>query len=109
MPLNTVVIYQIQNYPEGKEEELNKIGNPISINLSLGGLQLSTNQKLPVNTYLKINLSIDKIDLPLIIFGRVVWSGDLPGKDRYKIGVKFVDFNDEQDIKLLDYFINKNN
>jgi len=29
------------------------------------------------------------------------------GKDRYKIGVKFVDFDNEQDIKLLDYLLIK--
>jgi len=58
------------NYPNNNEEEL-KNWKSVSINISIGGLQLSTNQKLPVNTYLKINLSIEKMELPLIIFGKV--------------------------------------
>lgn len=105
IPTDAVIIYQIQNYPEGAEEKLQKVGAPVSVDISEGGLQLLTKQPLQKDIYLRINLSLPSQKAPLELTGKVVWVRE--EKTRFNTGVKFVDFDNEEQREILKRYISQ--
>lgn len=107
VPVEAVMMYQIENYPEGSKKEFHKIGTPISVNISIGGLQIAANQRLPIGTLLRIILSITNTQIPIELTAKVAWVHDGLKNELFKIGIEFIDFDDENKKKLIKDYINK--
>ncbi|MBU1078693.1 MAG: PilZ domain-containing protein [Spirochaetes bacterium] len=106
VPVDAIMMYQVKNYPDEKEAEFHKIGTPISVDISKGGLQIAASQQLPVTTVLHIILSIATTKAPIELTGKVAWvNNDEKDKDLYKMGIEFVDLNDEAKKKMLDEYV----
>ena len=93
-PLEAIVIYYIQNYPDFQESDLKEIGHPRSVDLSRDGMQFVTGQKLPEGGYLKIVLFLAGAGLPIEVIGRVVWIRQLKGQLNYRVGLSFETYTD---------------
>lgn len=107
IPLDAILIYQIQNYPEDYEGNLQKISAPTNIDISMGGLKLLIKQKLPKGTFLKINLSLSKSNTPIEVIGKIAWINKAERRDRYQAGIKFIDFDDEDHKEVIRNYIYK--
>ncbi len=105
VPVDAIVMYQTDSYPITENLEANKVDTPISVNISIGGLQLETNQHLKVGTFLQIVLSILDTKVPMQLTGKVIWVHDNIQKKFYKIGVEFIDFNDDAKKKIIEDYI----
>jgi Tfp pilus assembly protein PilZ len=75
-------------------------------NISLGGacIQAPTIEK--VGTMIELAITLPESEDDLVLIGEVVWTSDFPDP---KMGVRFVDMNDELKTRLRDYIYKKNN
>ncbi len=105
VPVNAIVLYQIQDHMAIVQKKLRRIGTPISVDISIGGLQVITNQKLPLNLNLKIDLSILPTKIPIEAIGKVAWIKKDRNPGQYKVGVKFTKFIDEAQRELIKTYI----
>jgi hypothetical protein len=74
----------------------------ISDNISLNGIGFINDRYLPALT--SIMLEINLLTRVLHPIGRVVWSAPFPHSDRFKAGVEFFEF-DQQEKQFLSDFI----
>ncbi len=75
-------------------DKLKPQGEPIiafSDDISLGGIKIITDQKLPVNSLLNLKINLRKSRRIIYMRGRVRWIKKQMGKDLYEMGVEFVD------------------
>ena len=105
VPIRAVVIYKIMDHIKVVKQKLRKIGNPLSIDISMGGLQIITHQKLPLGIPIKIDLSLQSPGTPLEIIGKVAWidPDDTPGQ--YKTGIAFTNYVSENNKILIKKYI----
>lgn len=103
--VDAIMMYQIQKYPDGTQGTFHKIGTPISVNISVGGLQIDANQKLPIGTKLQIIISIVTTPSPIELNGKVMWVKPYKDNKLFKIGIQFVDFNDKLTKQLISNYI----
>ena len=92
VPVDAIVIYQIQDQLKVIKNKLKRIGTPISVDISAGGLQVITSQKLPQDIALKIDLSILPTKIPIEAFGKVKWTEKDKTPNQYRSGIEFVKF-----------------
>ncbi len=89
------------------KKRLRRIGTPISVDISIGGLQIITTQKLPVDLHLKIDLSILPTKIPIEAIGKVAWTKKDTKPNQYRTGVEFTKFMDETQRSLIEVYINQ--
>ncbi len=104
--VNAVIIYRILDHIKVIKQRLKKIDTPESVDISAGGLQVITSQKLPMDTNMKIDLSILPTKIPLEVYGKVVWMNKDEKSGNYRTGIEFTQFADESQRKLIDKYIN---
>ncbi|MCP4649178.1 MAG: PilZ domain-containing protein [PVC group bacterium] len=75
--------------------------------ISLLGVGLCCDERLPVGTRLSIDLRLGRRESNIRIFGRVAWTEKT--RDNYRAGVRFSWWKDDQDKKILDDFVEKLN
>jgi c-di-GMP-binding flagellar brake protein YcgR len=97
IPINALVIYQIDDYEKMDDRNLIRMDRPISADISLGGLQIVVKQELPVGVYLKIILSIFPLRKTIDVIGKVVWNNADGREKRFRAGIEFVRFSNEND------------
>ncbi len=97
IPINALVIYQIDDYEKMDDRNLIRMDRPISADISLGGLQIVVKQELPVGVYLKIILSIFPLRKTIDVIGKVVWNNADGREKRFRAGIDFVRFSNEND------------
>lgn len=68
-----------------------KIFYTLTKDISLGGVNIRTDTFLPIDTVVKIELSLPKIQKVVTIRGKVKWAKSLYGDEVYEIGLEFVD------------------
>ncbi len=107
VPVNAIVLYQIEDYENITEENISRVRSPLSVDISAGGLKIETDQKLPEGIYLKITLSIIPTKIPIDFIGKVMWVRDSQAEGHFYTGIEFVEFNDQSQKKLIEDYINK--
>ncbi len=107
--VDAIMMYQIQNHPDGTQGIFHKIGTPISVNISVGGLQIDANQKLPIGTELQIIISIVTTPSPIELNGKVMWVKPYKDNKLFKIGIQFVNFTDKSAKQLINNYIKLKN
>ena len=75
----------------------------VSKDLSLGGLKILTNDFLPKNNLIKLNINL--IDKVLNVKAKVAWCNSERASERYTAGLEFVEINNTNQ-KELTNFIN---
>ncbi|HUN54679.1 MAG TPA: PilZ domain-containing protein [Smithella sp.] len=75
-----------------------------SKDISTSGTRIQGNVLLPVDTYLKIDLTLKNSKEKITVFGKVLWSKAVSEGKSYEAGVEFVDTPDES-IKILGDYI----
>ena len=79
-----------------------EFGNTLTSNISLGGVRIFTDQFMPPDT--KLNLEINFINLSKMInaFGNTVWSQRIPYTDRYEAGINFTEITQKDKEEFLE-------
>ncbi len=62
----------------------------LSGDISEGGLRLSVQQFIPLNTIVRLQIHVSDPERVLAAQGRVVWVREVPQGDRYDVGIEFV-------------------
>ena len=68
-----------------------KIFYTLTKDISLGGVNIRTDTFLPVDTVVKIELSLPKMHKVVCVKGRVKWVKSLYGDEVFELGLEFVD------------------
>ena len=105
IPINSIVMYRIEDYEKIDDQNLVKIGRPISANISSGGMQIVAKQKLPVGVYLKIVLSIFPMRNTIDVIGKVVWNHADGEESRFRTGIEFVKFLNVIDAEQIEEYM----
>ena len=84
---------------------MRKIGNPLSVDISIGGLQIISRQKLPIDIEVKIDLSLLSSGEPIEIHGKVAWVKNDATPSQYRTGIKFTKFINESQKNIIKQFI----
>lgn len=100
--INITILSDVEN-PTGKE-----ITYKYSEDISMTGTRIKGNVLLPVDTFLKIDLTLKNAKQRITVFGRVKWSKAAQDGKSYEAGVEFVDTPDEAIRKLGDYIVSIN-
>lgn len=63
--------------------------------ISLGGIRIQSNQFLPINSTLKIELSLKSPGRLITAYGRVRWIKSSRTAESFEMGIEFVDTSQE--------------
>ena len=75
--------------------------------LSLNGVKIQTDSKLPVDTLLKLELALAKSHKLISVRGKVKWIKELYDGGVFEIGVEFVDTSPARALVLLEHLYGK--
>lgn len=90
--------YQIRGVPE--------VNNAVVNDISLGGLSLSNNKFIAPKTLIALKINI--LSWVLNATAKIAWSSLAPKSDRYRLGVEFVELNQQKKAYLADYISMQN-
>ena len=107
VPVDAIILYQIEDYENMPEGNLSRVRSPLSVDISVGGIKIETDQKLPEGTYLKITLSIVPSKVSVDVIGKVAWTKDSQTENHYNTGIEFVEFIIKTQKKLIEDYVNK--
>ncbi len=68
-----------------------KIFYTLTKDISLGGVNIRTDTFLPIDTVVRIELSVPKMQKIVWVKGKVKWAKSLYGDEVYEMGLEFVD------------------
>ncbi len=71
--------------------------------LSLEGVKIITENKIPEGTLVKIELTLDKSRKFIRLNGRVKWLRSLYDEEVYELGIEYVDLQPRKIIALLEH------
>ena len=71
--------------------------------ISLNGLKIHTDEKLDLDTVLKIELALAKSKKLIRVIGRVKWVTQLYDGEIFETGVEFIDTPPDRVLSLLDH------
>lgn len=80
-----------------------KICHAVTRDLSLGGMRISCNTFYPVNTPLKINLTLNRSRRLLRVMGTIRWIRSLFEDELFDFGLKFEDLSPEISMNLIEH------
>jgi len=66
------------------------LSGSLSGDISEGGLRLSVQEFIPLNTIVRLNIHVSDSARVLPAQGRVVWVREVPQSDRYDVGIEFI-------------------
>lgn len=71
--------------------------------LSLEGVKIITEKRIPEGTLVKIELALEKSRKLIRLNGRVKWSRSLYDEEVYELGIEYVDVQPRKIISLLEH------
>ena len=74
--------------PSGK-----KIIYPLTKDISMGGVKILTNTFLPINTFLRIELSLKNAPRLIIAIGKVRWVKTHYAEELFETGIEFMEMS----------------
>lgn len=108
VPIHSIMMYQVQRDKDLANIEYKRINTLISIDISIGGVQVVTREKINEGAYLKLLVNLEGKNLPIIVIGKVVWIRNTDNEGSRKMGIEFVEFSDIDDKKNIEEFVNTN-
>jgi len=106
IPENIQVSYKIITLGPIGEETPTSNDDGISENISEGGILLQANEKLPLSTFLEIEIRLSDYEFPLYFKGRVIRVQKMDNDERFDTGIMFTQAF-EKDKQLLQDYIQK--
>ena len=97
--ITITILSELTNPPE------KQIIYQYSKDISMSGTKIQGNVLLPVDTFLKIDLTLKNSKEMVTVFGKVIWNKVINEGESYEAGVDFVDTPDESIKKLEDYIL----
>ncbi len=76
-----------------------------SKDISMSGTKIQGNVLLPIDTSLKIDLTLKNSKEMVTVFGKVIWNKVITEGESYEAGVDFIDTPSESIKKLEDYIL----
>ena len=70
-----------------------KIIYPLTKDISSGGVKILTNTFLPINTFLRIELSLKNAPRLIIAIGEVRWAKKRYAEELFETGIEFIDMS----------------
>jgi hypothetical protein len=86
-----------------KKDIKEKIIYHISKDISVYGARIQTNSFFPVDTFLKIDVTLKKPHQTITVLGKVKWIKSLFGINSYEAGVEFVNTHSDTIQQLTNY------
>lgn len=93
----------IKILPEEKYQHDKNVMYALTKDISSGGVKIVTDKLLPVDTMLKIELTLAKIRKLIEATAKVRWVNRLYDDDVFEMGLEFVDTPAESVMLLLEY------
>jgi c-di-GMP-binding flagellar brake protein YcgR len=84
-------------------ESYKGICHALTKDLSLSGMRLTSSTFLPVNSPLKINLSLPETQKLVKLFGVTRWVKTIYEDERYDCGLEFTDIAPESSMALIEH------
>ena len=100
--ITITILSEIANFPK------EKIVYKYSQDISMTGTRIQGNVRLPIDTFLKINVTLKNSKQNVVVFGKVKWSKAYPIRGYFEAGVEFVDTPSESIKKLGNYILSIN-
>lgn len=88
---------------ESSEDDSTKICQAIIQDISLGGIRVHCDNYVPVNTPIKINLTLDRSRKFLSMYGKIRWIRSLYEGESYEFGVQFEQITPQDSMNLLQH------
>src|SRR3989338_4836688 len=66
-----------------------KFGGCLASDIGEGGIQVSLNDFVPINTELVLQMKLGRLARVVDLTGRVAWLQRVPFSDRYQVGLEF--------------------
>ena len=92
---------------EGENIPKEKIRYKFSKDISESGIKIQGNVPLPVDTLLKIDLTLGRLHQTITAIGKVKWVEFNTEEGSFEAGVEFVDTSSEAIQKIEDYILSK--
>lgn len=92
---NSHVAYQVM--------DATQIGDYMTADISQGGLRFYVSEFVPKGTVLKLRLTLKNIFFTFEALAKVAWVREEPHKDRYEVGVEFLNISNEDSLLLMGY------
>ncbi len=100
---NRVTIETIPQENSGAETaSTKKISFSLTEDISLKGIKVISETFFPIDTMLKIEISLDELDEPLGLQGKIKWIRTHEG-DLYEMGIEFVGASPDQTKVLVNH------
>ncbi len=93
--LDVPVRYKFKNSKE--------FGSTLSRDISEGGVRLSVDKFVPVNTDVVLELGLGKLSNMINAVAKVAWTNFIPFSDRYQLGLEFYEINCQNQKDISDY------
>jgi uncharacterized protein (TIGR02266 family) len=93
----------IKLLPEDKYQHNKNVVYALTKDISSGGVKIVTDQMLPIDTILKIELTLAKIRKLIEATAKVRWVNRLYDDDVFEMGLEFIDTPAESVMFLLEY------
>jgi c-di-GMP-binding flagellar brake protein YcgR len=107
VPAGSIVWYEIEDFTKmqaGADQSDVALGLPLeSVDISVGGVQIMTDQKLEPESRLKLILSVTPTTPPISILARIAWIRQVEKKETFFIGLEFLEFLNGRKKLLEDY------
>jgi len=100
VPEETKVAIRI--LPEDRYEEDKSVVYALTKDISSGGVKILTDKMLPVDTLLRIELTLAKLRKLITVKGKVRWVNKLYDDEVFEMGLEFIDTPPESVILLLE-------
>jgi c-di-GMP-binding flagellar brake protein YcgR len=94
-----------QDHADSEKAITKKISFSLTEDISLKGIKVISDAFFPIDTLLKIELSLAEFHEPLDIQGKVKWIRSHE-EDLYEIGIEFIDASPEHMKALVDHMYN---
>jgi len=81
-------------------------GEALVRDVSLRGIRLSLDKKLPLDIPLELKIFIEEDSRPIFVIGEVVWLKEIDlGKGKFEVGIKFTDVDTSDRLRLISRYI----
>jgi len=84
-----LVKYRLISWPSEKGPVLASIKN-----ISAGGVQLITDESLPVDGSLQMQISFPRLNVPIPCIAKIVWVEKIGKFDKFKYGLQFMEIDE---------------
>ena len=95
IPESLSISYEVMNEPKTEAFVTKDIGQ--------GGIRFLVSKFIPENTLLKVRPTFSKIHFSFEAVVRVVWIKEQPLRERFEIGVEFIDISKKAKEHLINY------